>query len=146
MRALVGKGRSVIEVTWSMNKAEIIAELENTVAARLFGRRPRLADRETVSALNRKLLQMSLLELVRLEPYTWRISRLGKEVDLELFAVFIGLMDQWEVPMILEQYGLMDEAEIDAICEMSNADAESVLSGYVKRACFDYHKARKFLH
>jgi hypothetical protein len=33
-----------------MNKAEIIAELENMVVARLFSRQPWLADRETCSA------------------------------------------------------------------------------------------------
>ena len=37
----------------TMNKAKIIAELENMVAARLFGRQPWLADRETYSAVNR---------------------------------------------------------------------------------------------
>jgi hypothetical protein len=41
-----------------MNKAKIIFELENMVVARLFGRQPWLADRETYSAVKRKLIQM----------------------------------------------------------------------------------------
>jgi hypothetical protein len=36
--------------------------------------------------------------------------------------------------MILEEYGFLSESEFDAICE-SEADAESLLSGYVKRIC-----------
>jgi hypothetical protein len=130
-----------------MNKANIIAELENMVVARLFSREPWLADRETCSALHRKLIQMGLVESVCIETNTWRSSALGKELDVDLFEVFIGFLDEWEVPMILEHYRLIDESEVDAIyARMDKADAESVLSGYVKRAYFDYRKATKFLH
>jgi hypothetical protein len=117
------------------------------VVARLFSREPWLADRETFSAVHRKLIQMGSVETVCIEPLTWRISPLGKELDVQLFEVFMGLFDEWEVPMILEHYRLIDEAEADAIyARMDKADAESVLSGYVKRAYFDYRKATKFLH
>ena len=51
-----------------MNKAKIIAELENMVVARLFSGRPWLADWETISAYNRKLIQMGLVEQVCVEP------------------------------------------------------------------------------
>jgi hypothetical protein len=42
----------------AINKAEIIAELENMVVVRLFCRQPWLADRETCSAIHRKLIQI----------------------------------------------------------------------------------------
>jgi hypothetical protein len=130
-----------------MNKAQIIAELENMVVARLFSCQPWLVDRETFSAVHRKLIQMGLVETVCVEPLTWRISPLGKELDVELFEVFMGLFDGQEVPMILEYHRLIDESEVDAIyARMSEANAECVLSGYVKRAYFDYRKATKFLH
>ena len=130
-----------------MNKAKIIAELENMVVARLFGRQPWLADRETSSAVNRKLIQMGLVEVVCVEPETWRSLPLGKELDVHLFEVFLGLFDECEVPMILERYGLIDESEADVIyARMSKDNAESILVGYVKRAYFDYRKATKFLH
>jgi hypothetical protein len=132
------------EVT-AINKAEIIEQLENMVVARLFSRQPWLADRETFSAVNRKLIQMGLVEQVGDEPLTWRITPLGKELDVELFQVFLGVWHEWEVPLILEEYGLLSESEFDAICE-SEADAESLLSGYVKRAYFDYRKTAEFLH
>jgi hypothetical protein len=130
-----------------MNKAKIIAELENMVVARLFDRRPWLADRETCSAVNRKLIQMGLVEVVCVEPETWRSSPLGKELDVDLFEVFMGVWDAWEVPSILEDYRLIDGSEVDAIyARMDKGDAESILIGYVKRAYFDYRKATKFLH
>jgi hypothetical protein len=90
---------------------------------------------------------MGLWEVVCVEPQTWRITRLGKELDVELFAVFMGFVDEGEVPMILENYRLIDEAEADAMyARMDKGNAESVLIGYVKRAYFDYRKAAKFLH
>ena len=130
-----------------MNKAKIISELENMVVTRLFGRRPWLADRETCSAVHRKLVQMGLVECVGVEPYTYRSSTLGKELDVDLFRVFMGLWDAWEVPIILGVYRLIDASDADVIyARMSNDNAESVLTGYVKRAYFDYRKATKFLH
>jgi hypothetical protein len=130
----------------AMNKAEIIAELENMVAARLFGPQPLPADRETCSAVVRKL-QMGLVEQVRDESLAWQITPLGKELNVELFEVFMGIIYEWDVPIILKEYGLLDESEFDSILEStSDADAKSLLDGYVKRAYFDYHKAVKFSH
>ena len=130
-----------------MNKAKIISELENMVVARLFGRQPWLADRETCCAVNRKLKQMGLWEVVCGEPETWRFSPLGKELDVLLFLVFMGFINAWDVPIILVHYRLIDESEVDAIWErMSEANAESVLRGYVKRAYFHYRKVPKVLH
>ena len=84
----------------AMNKAEIIAELENMVAARLFSDQPWLADREACVAIERKLIQMGLVEVVTTEPPTWRHTPLGKELDVELFQAFMGHWSEWEVPMI----------------------------------------------
>jgi hypothetical protein len=130
-----------------MNKAKIISELENMVVTRLFGRRPWLADRETCSAVHRKLVQMGLVEQVRVEPGTWQNTPLGKELHVNLFEVFMGVWSEWEVPMILQDYHLIDESEVEIIyARMDKTDAEYVLSGYVKRAYFVYRKATKFLH
>jgi hypothetical protein len=130
-----------------MNKSKIVAELENMVVARLFGRQPWLADRETCCAVSPKLKQMGLWEVVCVEPETWGFSPLGKELDVVLFVVFMGVINAWDVPIILEEYGLISESEFNAILECtSDADAERLLNGYVKRAYFDYRKATKFLH
>lgn len=130
-----------------MNKAKIIAELENMVVARLFSRQPWLADRETCSAYHRKLIQMGLVEQICVEPQTWQNTPLGKQLDIDLFHVFIGLLADWDALSILEDYGLLQESEADAILErMTGANSETILSGYVRRAYFDYRKATKFLH
>ena len=112
-----------------MNKAKIIAELENMVVTRLFGRQPWLADRETCAAIIRKLIQLGLWEPI--SPSGSRITPLGKELDVDLFNVFLGMTEEWEAPIVLEQYRLIDESEADAFYEcIKEADASAVLSGY----------------
>jgi hypothetical protein len=119
----------------AVNKVKIIAELENMVLAQLFGRQPWPADWETFSAVNQKLIQMGLWEEVGVEPRTWRTTPLGHELHLDLFQAFMGVINEIEVPLILEEYGLIDESEFDAFClGTSEVDAESLLEGYVKRA------------
>ena len=149
-----------------MNKAEIIAELENMVVARLFGRQPWLAcgciyrtteppSWEVIIQLHRrpqnrhdadlrKLMQMGLVKRVRAEPETWQKTALGKELELELFCVFMGLWCEWEVPQILEEHGLLTESEFDAICESSDAELDSLLGEKVKRAYFVRRMVTKF--
>jgi hypothetical protein len=80
-------------------------------------------------------------------PASQSITPLGKELDVDLFNVFLGMTEEWEAPIILEQYRLIDESEADAFYAcIKEADASAVLSGYVKRAYFEYRKATKFLH
>jgi hypothetical protein len=68
---------------------------------------------------------------------------LGKELDVDLFEVFMGVWDEWAVPMILDKYHLIDGTEFNDIHErMFEANAESVLRGYVIRAYFDYRAHR----
>ncbi len=129
-----------------MNKAQIIAELENMVVARLFSRRPWLEDREAIRAIERKLIQMGLAEVVCVKTKTWRATPLGKELDVYLFQVFMGLWEACEVPMILEEHHLVDEAEADTMYALMEDAPESVLIGYVQRAYFDYCNAGKYSH
>ena len=129
-----------------MTKTEIVAELEAMAWHRLFNCRHWLADRETVWAVHQKLIEMGLVEQISSD--TWRNTPVGKELDVDLFEVFMGLFDEWEVPYILKDHGLIDEWESDSICaRMSRkADPELVLVEVVRRAYRDYGKASRFLH
>lgn len=129
-----------------MNKAEIVAELEAMAWYRLFSCPQWLADRETCYTVHQKLIKMGLVECISSD--TWRHTPLGTELDVDLFEVFMGLFDVWEVPWILEDHRLIQERESDLMCaRMSRkANPEFVLVGYVRRAYFDYGKATKYLH
>jgi hypothetical protein len=137
-----------MEEMFAMNKAEIVAELEAMVSTRLFGRGQWLTDRETVCAVHQKLINLGLLERVSDQSDTWRDTPLGKELDVDLFGVFMGFFDVWDVPCILEDRCLINETEADDVYERMEAKAnpETVVIGYVRRAYLVYRKATKFLH
>jgi hypothetical protein len=129
-----------------LTKAEIVAELEAMAWHRLFTCRQWLAGRETVYAVNQKLIKMGLLK--RISADTWQTTPLGRELDVDLFEVFIGVIDEWDALSILEEYDLIDEWDFDSLyARMSRkANPEVVLAGAVRRAYLDYGKASRFLH
>jgi hypothetical protein len=141
---------SLQEEDWmlELNKAEIVAELEAMVSTRLFGRGQWLTDHETACAVHQKLVNLGLVERVSDESDTWRNTALGNEMDVDLFGVFMGFFDVWDVPCILESRCLIDEMELDDIYERmdTKANPETVVIGYVKRAYLDYRNATKCLH
>ena len=96
-----------------LTKAEIVAELEAMAWHRLFTCRQWLAGRETVYAVNQKLIKMGLLE--RISSDTWQTTPLGRELDVDLFEVFIGVIDEWDALSILEDYDLIDEWDFDSL-------------------------------
>jgi len=89
--------------------------MDNKAFARLFGSGPWLADRESCVALQTKLEQMGLEERVPGERDTRRITPLGKELHSDLVMVFLGLWDEYEIPMILEDHGFIDDLEAEHI-------------------------------
>jgi hypothetical protein len=50
---------------------------------------------------------MGLQERIPGEKETSRSTPLGRELHSDLLMVFLGLWDEWEVPMILEDYGVI---------------------------------------
>jgi len=129
-----------------MSKAEIVAELEAMAWHRLFNSRQWLADQETVCAVNLKLTKMGLIE--RISSDTWRFTACGKELNVDLFEVFMGILNMWEVPVILEDHRFIEEWEFDRLYAQMHrrANPDPVLLGYVKRAYLDYGRPNKFLH
>ena len=126
----------------AIRRAELLRELDALVNARLFGPRPWLADRESGAALSRKLEKLGLqLRVVEGDFEMWRTTALGKEQHLDLLMVFAGMWDEWEMPDILEEYGLIDEANSEAIFDGlgAGADPESVLLTCVRKAYADFY-------
>ncbi len=93
----------------TMNRTMVITELHAMIDYRLFGCRPWLADREACAALHKKLHDMGLDEEVPVQPGTTRSTNFGMEQRLNLMMVFLGFFDEWDMLIILENYGLIDE-------------------------------------
>jgi hypothetical protein len=130
-----------------MRKSKILAEVETIVFARLFGGGPWLTDPETAVALQKRLEHMGLEERVLGTNNTWRNTPLGKELRLDLLMVFMGLWDEGEIPMILEDYGLIDDLETQHLLDLLEAgrEPEIVLKKSVREAYFKHYKTTKLL-
>ncbi len=79
---------------------------------------------------------------------TWRSTPLGRELHSHLLMVFLGLWAEWEVPVILKDYGVIDDLECEAIWGFLGAgrDAEAVLKKYVREAYFAHYKRTELLN
>jgi hypothetical protein len=131
-----------------MSKSKILAEVEAIVFARLFGGGPWLTDRETGVALQRRLEQLGLEERVPGTSNTWRNTPLGRELHFDLLMVFLGLWDEWEIPGILEDHGLIDDLEAQHMQDLLQAgrDPELALKKYVRGAYLKYYWTTKLLN
>ena len=131
-----------------MSRSKILAEMEAMVFARLFGSRPWLVDRESGVALQRRLEQMGLEERVPGTNDTWQKTPLGSELHLDLLIVFMGLWNEWEIPMILEDHGLIDDLEAQHMQDLLQAgrDPEIALKEYVREAYLKYYKTTKLVN
>ena len=109
------------------------------LVTRLFGERSWLADREACDAINRKFEDLGLQEHVPGDMFTTRFTELGKELEVDLVMVFVGLFDEYQVPSILEQHGLIDVIEEDDIYDVLEiyGDPERALRAMVQRAFFE---------
>jgi hypothetical protein len=123
-------------------KHEITTRLAVMSGTRLFGQEQWLVDREVAIKLDEALQAMGLYEQVSAN--TFRNTTLGKEVDVDLHMVFIGLSEPWEMIHVLEEHGLLDEDEVDHLFDLLQRDEEHyepALKARVQQAYRNYHKA-----
>jgi hypothetical protein len=132
---------ATIPVPAHQPKRDISTRLEAIVAVRLFGDGNWLVDRESGPALSKVLQEMGLEEQLPNDPKTTRSTSLGKEFNIDLQMVFMGLWEPWDMIFILEEHELIDTDEVDTLVDLLNAEKYSDLRTRVKQAYRDYHKA-----
>jgi len=94
------------------HKGQIVAELENMVNERLFKGSWLAMDRATNNAIHKKFIALGLTEELNDGLGSCVNTPLGNELDARLFEVFVGHFDVWEVPLVLKDFGLINEAEL----------------------------------
>jgi hypothetical protein len=131
-----------------MRRSEVITEIEAMIFHRLFERDRWLPDRETSGTLCSRLEQLGLEERVPPDNEMCQATALGRELHFNLLCAFFGLVEVWEIAMILEEYGLIDDLECEAILDALGAgrDPETVLKKYVSRAYFAHYKRTELLN
>ena len=127
-------------------------ELYALARARLFGIGPWLARGETYCALQRKLEAMGLWQR---DGDTLCPTPLGAALKINLLMVFLGLWDDGEIPMVLEEHGLMSSEEVDEVYEVfvetgwqhatiigaerdTSTDFETLLKPFARRAFIEH--------
>jgi hypothetical protein len=129
-------------LTPTLQKSEVIITLHAMVHEGLFGSRPWLADREIVEAINNKLRVLGLTEPVPERSDSERKTAFGRELDVGLMQVFMGVWEPYEVPFILEDYGLLsDDEALEAEGRLEGEDPEAVLLPFVRHAFFQHFQA-----
>jgi len=123
-------------------KHEVTTRLATIASTRLFGHEGWLADREAAIKLNEALQAMGLREQVSAN--TFRNTSLGNELKVDLYEVFMGLWEPWDMIHVLEEHGLLDEDEVDHLFDLLERDEkhyEPPFKARVQQAYRNFHKA-----
>ena len=127
------------------DKIEIVKILDTIATERLFGAGNWLVNcRATADALHRTLQPLGLDEPVPNTINTTRNTELGKELNFDLYMVFMGLWEPWDAIYVLEEGGLIsndDADELYALLEFDHTHYEEKFRARVQRAYRDYHQA-----
>jgi hypothetical protein len=87
-----------------------------------------------------KIKALGLYEPVPGQPDT--PTALGREVNIDLMLIFMGICGPYDVSFILEEYSLITEEEIlEAERRLEKEDPDAVLLPLVRRAFFGHFRA-----
>ncbi len=106
------------------------------VQARLFDNTaPWPMDVSELADFNKTFETLGLVETVPGEPSTHRNTPLGEAINLDLLIVFLGILDKWDVPLLLKDNGLIDAAESERLENLLGTCADyTALRPAVRRA------------
>ena len=129
-----------------MNKADVCRELYNAAEFHLFGAGSWPADQESSGAFWKLLNDFGLTASVPDEPGTTQYTPLGLELNVELMSIFAGAVELWDIPLLLELMGHLDDEEAETIYAMTSRHPEHVIRRHVLRVYFKFCNRSKRLN
>jgi len=63
---------------------------------------------------------------------------LGLELNVELMSIFSGAVNLWDIPLLLDLMGHLDDEEADAIYLTASTHPEHVIRRHVRRVYFKF--------
>jgi len=124
-----------------LSKAQIMTTVDGIATHRLFNAETWLSDSPIATrALTKTLATLGLVEQV--PDGGRRSTSLGKQINLDLQAVFMGLWGPWDAVEILKDQNLLCEHEADTLLELLEMDEEHyepLLRARVQEAYRDYY-------
>jgi hypothetical protein len=123
------------------SQAEIIRTLYEMADYRLLGEGSWPADRYFVSMFTDLVRRWGLEEVSPRDPCTSYFTRLGRLVNLDKMAVFIGVHEPFDIPYLLEVWGYIDTETFDEIfASIDENNVEEIVREYVRKAYLSYCK------
>src|SRR6266446_9578903 len=119
--------------TKTMNKDDVCRELYRTADFHLFGAGSWPADREASGAFWKLLNDCGLTTDVPDEPGTTQYTPLGLELNVELMSIFAGAVNLWDIPLVLDFMGYLDDEEAAAIYAAESQHPEHVIRQHGRR-------------
>jgi hypothetical protein len=122
-----------------VDKAAVVCQLHAIIDHYLLGEGSWPVPTEALPSLYKTFRELGLNEDCPDDPDCERSTALGKELRFELFLAFVGAYDMWDIPIILEENGYLEESEAEEIYwHLPPLQAERKLHRYVLRAYRKY--------
>ncbi len=128
-----------------MNRADVYRELYNAVEFNLFGAGSWPADPEASAAFWKLLDDLGLTTDDPDKPGTPQYTPLGLELNVELMSIFAGAVNLWDIPLLLDLMGHLDDEEADAIYTSTSQHPEQVIRRHVLQVYFKFCNRSKRL-
>jgi hypothetical protein len=129
-----------------MNKADICRALYDAAEFHLFGAGSWPADQEASAGFWKLLNDCGLTTDVPDKPGSTQYTPLGLELNVELMSIFAGAVNLWDVPLLLELMGHLDDKEADAIYAPTSQHPEHAIRQHVRRVYFKFCNRSKRLN
>jgi hypothetical protein len=129
-----------------MNRADVYRELYNAVEFNLFGAGSWPADREASAAFWKLLDDLGLTTDDPDKPGTTQYTPLGLELNVELMSIFAGAVNLWDIPLVLDLMGYLNDKEAAAIYATTSQHPEQVIRRHVLRVYFKFCNRSKRLN
>ena len=130
----------------AMNRADVYRELYNAVEFNLFGAGSWPADPEASAAFWKLLDDLGLTTDDPDKPGTTQYTSLGLELNVELMSIFAGAVNLWDIPLLLDLMGHLDDEEADAIYTSTSQHPEQVIRRHVLQVYFKFCNRSKRLN
>ena len=130
----------------AMNRSDVYRELYNAVEFNLFGAGSWPADREASATFWKLLDDLGLTTDDPDKPGTTQYTPLGLELNVELMSIFAGAVNLWDIPLLLDLMGHLDDEEADAIYTSTSQHPEQVIRRHVLQVYFRFCNRSKRLN
>ena len=80
------------------------------------------------------------------KPGMIQCAPLGLDLNVELMSIFAGALGLWDIPLVLDLMGYLDDDEADAIYPVKSKHPERVIRQHVRQVYFKFCNRSRYLN